>query len=533
MTPTHVEDLMRSLSPLSRSDIVAVPRMFAKIDEEVERYERDILQLESRIVYLRSKQEFLKRKKDRLKSLTAPVRRLPTEVLSLIFINLCGDDGVVFAYDQSTPPLPFILTFVCHRWREVAIATPQIWSRIRLDESLDDGDIDSHTLFVPLQMALERSKGLPLSIYVGSRFIDRETSPLLDLLATQSQRWVDAHFVRLLKTAFQNAVIKTPLLLLQRLAVVDDGTDGNSFSMYAPDLCLFGDAPNLQALSIEVFPDDMVAPWDQIQHLELHLCRQEKMVKTLGLCSNLESVIFTTFELGSESDMDLDSLEHQVSNLHQVEFRMTTSCSETDYGMSLSDLLNALTLPEVHTMKFTRDCYPKGCYHSQWPRSHIDSFFQRSNCSLTTLYIDGHDISDKDALALLALTPMLTRLRLQEPRAHVNNPNGQFELHSISPLFLQTLHAFNYNAVSVCSSPLVPKLTSLHFTANASFNDALFGDMVVSRWIPEVDHAAVVGVECLRSVKLCVFGREFDQVQRKRLECLKSVGLEVDISQMG
>ncbi|KAK7433645.1 hypothetical protein VKT23_020651 [Stygiomarasmius scandens] len=129
---------------------------------------------------------------------------------------------------------------------------------------------------------------------------------------------------------------------------------------------------------------------------------------------------------------------------------------------------------------------------------------------------------------------MLTQLRIQEPWAlHGGNP-GQFEVHrTISPLFLRALHAFNYTSVWTSSSPLVPKLTSLHFTANGfSFNDILFIDLVVSRWIPEANHAAIVGVACLRSVKLGVLGREFNHAQRKRLECLKSVGLKIEILRM-
>jgi len=56
--------------------------------------------------------------------------------------------------------------------------------------------------------------------------------------------------------------------------------------------------------------------------------------------------------------------------------------------------------------------------------------------------------------------------------------------------------------------------------------------MVVSRWIPEVKHATAVGVECLQLVKLGIFGREFNEVQRRRLECLKIVGLKVEVFQI-
>ena len=57
------------------------------------------------------------------KAYTAPIRRLPFEILSEIFISCSLQSG------RSTPVR---ISAVCHRWRETILATPLAWSRIAL-----------------------------------------------------------------------------------------------------------------------------------------------------------------------------------------------------------------------------------------------------------------------------------------------------------------------------------------------------------------------------------------------------------------
>ncbi|KAK0479820.1 hypothetical protein EDD18DRAFT_1040966, partial [Armillaria luteobubalina] len=58
-------------------------------------------------------------------------RRLPTELLTEMFV-WCSS-----LYDRKDSPLdpralPWTLSHVCRKWREVAIAAPEIWSGINL-----------------------------------------------------------------------------------------------------------------------------------------------------------------------------------------------------------------------------------------------------------------------------------------------------------------------------------------------------------------------------------------------------------------
>ena len=80
------------------------------------------------------------------------------------------------------------------------------------------------------------------------------------------------------------------------------------------------------------------------------------------------------------------------------------------------------------------------------------------------------------------------------------------------------------------SSPLVPKLERLEFVADGDlFDDRLFLDMVVSRWIPEKDYALVIGVTSLWSVKITVLGRAIQEEVKSELEHLRKAGLKVTV----
>ena len=55
-----------------------------------------------------------------------PIARLPTEILTIIF-SLLPSFGVI---ESSQSIAPFTISHVCHRWREILLKTPHLWSHI-------------------------------------------------------------------------------------------------------------------------------------------------------------------------------------------------------------------------------------------------------------------------------------------------------------------------------------------------------------------------------------------------------------------
>ncbi|KAH8103888.1 hypothetical protein BXZ70DRAFT_670038 [Cristinia sonorae] len=89
----------------------------------------------------------------------APISRLPPEILSKIFI----------CYAQTTKGATVgwpALTHICHYWREVALASPLLWTKIH---------VSNHPNTEPVASYIERSAEMPLSVRVRV-----ETEPYTD-----------------------------------------------------------------------------------------------------------------------------------------------------------------------------------------------------------------------------------------------------------------------------------------------------------------------------------------------------------------
>ncbi|KAK7449771.1 hypothetical protein VKT23_013246 [Stygiomarasmius scandens] len=63
------------------------------------------------------------------RALMAPIRRLPPEVLSEIFIQCLPTD---YNPTRSLTEAPLLLTRVCQSWREICFSTPRLWSALHI-----------------------------------------------------------------------------------------------------------------------------------------------------------------------------------------------------------------------------------------------------------------------------------------------------------------------------------------------------------------------------------------------------------------
>ncbi|KAJ8487194.1 hypothetical protein ONZ51_g4336 [Trametes cubensis] len=88
------------------------------------------------------------------------VNRIPPELLLYIFelaCDSCYDGYVSFRHRRKTcrRPLPLSLTYVCRRWRDIALSAPTLWTRI---------DVQNDHL---LGLFLARSDTAALSLHIG------------------------------------------------------------------------------------------------------------------------------------------------------------------------------------------------------------------------------------------------------------------------------------------------------------------------------------------------------------------------------
>ncbi|KAF5352875.1 hypothetical protein D9757_012105 [Collybiopsis confluens] len=202
-----------------------------------------------------------------LHSTLSPLRRLPPEILGLVFsLALPGKGGIQM--DNT-----FVLwraSQVCRLWREILCeGTPHIWSSIEIDCMNTEKSSMTSTL---LQLALRRSGTRPLSI----RFRFSRRNPFgvltemeescLDLLTKESFRWreLELIYIPIAALARLNASIRNRLPLLCRLIVEDVPA---SLASDTPSTAeAFGVAPRLEHFSLSGFfrPLRFRLPWSQL-----------------------------------------------------------------------------------------------------------------------------------------------------------------------------------------------------------------------------------------------------------------------------
>ncbi|KAL1740718.1 hypothetical protein HDZ31DRAFT_67661 [Schizophyllum fasciatum] len=133
------------------------------------------------------------------KALLAPIRRLPTEILSEIFLLAVPDDW--FTVPSGAMTLPY--ASVCHAWRIVSLTTPQLWAAIVVRSSVEwNGSGEMHGIPQRVQVKhlshvidayLTRSAGAPLTIvFEAGNQGALEYAPCWSRLVQESARWESA-----------------------------------------------------------------------------------------------------------------------------------------------------------------------------------------------------------------------------------------------------------------------------------------------------------------------------------------------------
>ncbi|KAJ7314379.1 hypothetical protein DFH08DRAFT_895321, partial [Mycena albidolilacea] len=119
----------------------------------------------------------------------SPLRRMPVEIISLIFKFAAPFRSYVMNVKEG----PWVLSAVCSRWRTIALSQPSLWNSFVLNFMDDSDSPGSAGRILPLVEAhLERSRKLPLAItFFPFRWIEctEAEQALLDLLAAHCDRW--------------------------------------------------------------------------------------------------------------------------------------------------------------------------------------------------------------------------------------------------------------------------------------------------------------------------------------------------------
>ncbi|TFK70866.1 hypothetical protein BDN72DRAFT_838398 [Pluteus cervinus] len=113
-----------------------------------------MLQLDDTLI---SERKALEEEGRALEAEKPPINWLPLEVLADIFWTAVQLEDTDFALNQPFHATPVVISHVCQKWRDVALATPQLWSYL--------GFSTTRFYAAPLLAFLERAGSSPLTLF--------------------------------------------------------------------------------------------------------------------------------------------------------------------------------------------------------------------------------------------------------------------------------------------------------------------------------------------------------------------------------
>ena len=488
--PSPPSNMLNSNAIFSAAETSQFSKTISDIEADLSRLDDEMSQLQMAMDHLATERRKLEMSLDEHRSLVAPIRRIPPEILCEMFMHCLV--SVPHSFDVTKAPLH--LTFVCSKWRRVAISTPWLWSYISLYKAPIAMEL--------LQIWLLRSGSSPLTlIFEPEDNGDDIASSYFDTIIPHSHRWrdvtftfVDTHFMPLEDRA---AEIKDHLPMLERLHLV-------YVDFIDRPMTIFENAPMLNAVTL-MEPNRDLLPWHQLKHYHVRTVSTRECLELLQQCTNLTHC---TFE-NQYSDSD-------ILNTSMVVHSQLQSLRLVSDGDEIRTLLDSITLPALRVLNIISS--------ANVHQTHVSYFLDRSSCNLQCLILHIYWTSPELIVFLQGL-PSLVEVAIEEVYSGMVNE--------------EVLRRMTHN-VSRSSSPgphvLVPKLKRLSFSAKLAFDHKVILDMVQSRRRHPVlygNSSADNQVETLDFISLNFHTNELEPEAIAQITSMQEGGLEAKIMTYG
>ncbi|KAJ7457668.1 hypothetical protein B0H11DRAFT_2063019 [Mycena galericulata] len=390
----------------------------------VEILDAKIVELRAQLAEARSQRRKRRENIEKLSAITSPLRHLPPEILSLIFMACPRTTDLEDSIMRNPSPLlaPLLLVRICSRWRHIALATPMLWTELQL--TLDESPwkmvlFNNYCVNAgQLPISLAASCGTP---YILSRFLTRTRrfKALRLQLSNDSIRDLAATRHRALHVDAQSLRIDI------RRHQIDPYSVHHSYSS-------FQHSPSLRefTLSSTHIEDPaflrFVLPWAQLTRLRVDEPLLFSAMHVLVQCINLAQCRFGTLVTFDEDDVALHE-RTTFPSLTQADFSFDYLDSD-----SIENYFGPLILPALKKFVLRSDAI------AQWSPTAFSSFQARSAFVLESLELHKVPLITDDLTALLECLPSLksfTTMDIIDPVAFFR----VFTCDSSTPLLLPQL----------------------------------------------------------------------------------------------
>ncbi|KAJ6454220.1 hypothetical protein C8R45DRAFT_1222965 [Mycena sanguinolenta] len=441
--------------------ISATPAELERYDDEIQKQpnELDRLTLERRTLALYA---------DGLRSAFSPIRRLPVEILAVIF-EMC-ELRERHEYSEVWSQRPEVrqlaeeevdrvslrhlrqLAQVSSFWNCIITETAKLWSTIIVDTSVwSECAVSVDTLLAMLESSLNRGADHALTIQVG--VVESHYQPVCELISKHASRWQDVYFWSDIDASEYLAAAKGNLGRLKKLHIASGWEDVDVFKT-APlltDLSFYGHLYRV--------PD---IPWPQIRALTYWangLFDPSNCLQFLSLATNIVDAVFAVDLQKVPSDHRWEAIS---SSVRSISFKLTTHDV-----LVVGQMLDSLTLPLVESFAFT-PCL--GASPSAWPSPQFLTLTHRSQFPTHLTRLEIHAlITDEELLHCLA--PLLQLEELVISDSALSNI-------VITDTLLQGLVRSD---TASGDRSMIPKLRLLSLNSFLGFTDEVYFHMVISR----------------------------------------------------
>ncbi|KAF9065068.1 hypothetical protein BDP27DRAFT_1425134 [Rhodocollybia butyracea] len=476
----RLELLEEEISKATESNAAAGELVAQKISSEPA---TEHAQSQARIAQLQLERDRLQADLEALRVELSPIRRIPLEILSEIFVH-CLPVPRRTGFSVATPSkAPLLLSQICRRWRSVAISIPKLWSSLSIQ--IKDRCYPNISL---VQTFLDRSLLHPFSFRLKESLVSNTdlslTPAVFELLLKAYHRWQDVEIRYSDWRIDDTSLLKIPAsppstlesLTLERAYWSSNLLGSIRTLLSAPGLRKISWSGLLQPHSN---PADIM-PLELLREFSLpdpcNLLTKTQFMRNLHRAPQLVSCTMTVLlviphlaDPHESDDFVLPDKENPLvfSDLKKLDITCDTAVEQ---------IFDVLVLPSLKTLEISHldnavinAVMPAAESPRFWSMPSFKALHQRSCFSLHTLDLADTDVQPDELLQILQLcSTSLHSLSLT---------NDHISSYCVDDHVLQAL-----TLVPECHQLLCPSLTNIKLWACMSSTDGLVSDMLESRW---------------------------------------------------
>ncbi|KAJ7857692.1 hypothetical protein B0H14DRAFT_2750861 [Mycena olivaceomarginata] len=428
-----------------------------------------------------------------LRSLIAPIRILPVELLAEIFIFLLEDTRTPWPRSRLTHfQQAFRISHVCTHWRQIANTTPGLWTGIVAVSGSEPPKIPESVYADGMEAWLARSAPLSVPVVIAetlymmpseSKAWPQKTSLVLEALLRISSRWCSLQIRGSTSLAFLARLAELRQDNLEEMTI---GQGVDWLHDPATTVLPFGTTPRLRKASI--FVNTLFEmPWAQLTDLTVRTTHNDP-VDVLAKCENLVTASIGMF-VGTE-------LSQPITDIVTLKYLRTLSLKRTG-----SSRICRLYAPALECLYLDNISYAQ-----IWQLTALQS----GSPNITKLDISHSNLTSAALMTILSHAPSLTHLSLT--RCFDDD---------------DVINALCYKAGV---APLVPRLHSLSLVWVSEFS----GDteksvvrMIHSRWWTDRELDLLSSHTVSRWASVALGTQEFSEPFENAMKDLRAQGLEV------